>query len=133
MTAHGCQEGSFMGVVYSMYDALVSINVPTEKAKAVIDAMEREMMDKVATKSDVENLRLATKADFDHVREVLSKDIVALQVATEADFLHFREVISKDFEVVNGRIDHLTHVLTVRLFGAAAVVIAALAAVQKLF
>ncbi len=47
-----------------MYDALVSINVPTEKAKAVIDAMEREMMDKVATKTDVE-----------HVRELLTKDI----------------------------------------------------------
>lgn len=53
-----------MSVVYALYDALVSINVPTEKAKAVIDAMEREMMDKVATKSDVENLRLATKADL---------------------------------------------------------------------
>jgi hypothetical protein len=53
-----------MGVVYSMYDALVSINVPTEKARAVIDAMEREMMDKVATKSDLE-----------HVRQLLTKDI----------------------------------------------------------
>ncbi len=53
-----------MGFVYSMYDALVSINVPTEKAKAVIDAMEREMMDKIATKSDLE-----------HVRELMAKDI----------------------------------------------------------
>jgi hypothetical protein len=62
-----------MGVVYTMYDALVSINVPTEKAKAVIDAMEREMMDKIATKSDVE-----------HVRELLAKDMQNLSYAMTA-------------------------------------------------
>jgi hypothetical protein len=50
------------------YDALVSINVPDEKAKAVIDAMEREMMEKIAT-----------KADLAHVREILSKDIDRLE------------------------------------------------------
>jgi hypothetical protein len=55
------------------YDALVSINVPTEKAKAVIDAMEREMMDKIATKSDVE-----------HVRELLAKDMQNLSYAMTA-------------------------------------------------
>jgi hypothetical protein len=53
-----------MSVVYSLYDALVSIKVPDEKAKAVIDAMEREMMDK-----------LATKADLASVRELVSKDM----------------------------------------------------------
>ncbi|MEO8306791.1 MAG: hypothetical protein ABI616_01960 [Pseudomonadota bacterium] len=100
MTANGGQIGGFMGVVYSMYDALVSINVPTDKAKAVIDAMEREMMDKVATKSDLD---------------------------------HVRELISKDFEVVNGRIDNLTHVLTVRLFLAAAATVPLIVAGQKLF
>lgn len=62
-----------MSVVYSLYDALVSINVPDDKAKAVIDAMEREMMDK-----------LATKADLIHVRELLSRDIQALSDRTEA-------------------------------------------------
>ena len=62
-----------MSVVYSLYDALVSINVPDEKTKAVIDAMEREMMDK-----------LATKADLAHVRELLSRDIQALSDRTEA-------------------------------------------------
>jgi hypothetical protein len=97
-----------MGVVYSMYDALVSINVPTEKAKAVIDAMEREMMDKVATKADVENLRLASKADLDHVRDVLSRDIRSLELATKADIKHLREMVSKD-------IQNLSTTMTVRL------------------
>jgi hypothetical protein len=70
-----------MGVVYSMYDALVSINVPTEKAKAVIDAMEREMMDKVATKTDLDHFMKMTKSDLEHVRELLSKDIQNLSNA----------------------------------------------------
>ena len=64
-----------MSVVYSLYDALVSIKVPDEKAKAVVDALEREMMDKIATRADVANLRLSTQADLTHVREILSRDI----------------------------------------------------------
>jgi|SRR5690606_42074464 len=60
-----------MGVVYSMYDALVSINVPDEKAKAVIDALEREMMDK-----------LATKADVAHLQELLVRDLQMLRTDT---------------------------------------------------
>ena len=53
-----------MDHLYSLYDALVSINVPTDKARAVVDAMERDMYD-----------RLATKADLLYMREMLSKDI----------------------------------------------------------
>mgnify|MGYP006316935533 FL=1 len=32
-----------MDYLYSLYDALVSINVPSDKARAVVDAMERDM------------------------------------------------------------------------------------------
>jgi hypothetical protein len=86
-----------MSVVYSLYDALVSIKVPDDKAKAVIDAMEREMMDK-----------LATRADLAHVREVLSKDIRSLELATKADFTHMREMVSKD-------IQNLSNAMTIKL------------------
>jgi hypothetical protein len=64
-----------MSVVYSLYDALVSIKVPDEKAKAVIDAMEREMMDK-----------LATKADLASVRELVSKDLEMLRFSMDHKF-----------------------------------------------
>ena len=37
---------------YSLYDALVSINVPSDKARAVVDAMERDMGTTLATKQD---------------------------------------------------------------------------------
>ena len=42
---------------YSLYDALVSINVPGDKAWAVVDAMERDMGTTLATKQDLEFLR----------------------------------------------------------------------------
>jgi len=43
--------------LYSLYDALVSINVPNDKARAVVDAMERDMATTIATKSDLQILR----------------------------------------------------------------------------
>jgi predicted DNA binding CopG/RHH family protein len=57
--------------LYSLYDALVSINVPSDKARAVVDAMERDMTIVLATKedmkllrSDLRQLELAAKADL---------------------------------------------------------------------
>ena len=53
-----------MNYRYSLYDALVSISVPSDKARAVVDAMERDMGTTLATKSDLDNLRVATKQDL---------------------------------------------------------------------
>jgi len=38
---------------YALYDALVSINVPSEKARTVVEAMERDMGTTLATKTDL--------------------------------------------------------------------------------
>ena len=46
-----------MDYLYSLYDALVSINVPSDKARAVVDAMERDMATTLATKADLQLLR----------------------------------------------------------------------------
>jgi hypothetical protein len=60
-----------MDYLYSLYDALVSINVPSDKARAVVDAMERDMGTTIATKSDLQLLRveMATKADVAELRQ----------------------------------------------------------------
>jgi hypothetical protein len=58
--------------LYSLYDALVSINVPSDKARAVVDAMEHDMATTLATKQDLETLRLATKQDFELLRQELA-------------------------------------------------------------
>ena len=46
-----------MDYLYSLYDALVSINVPNDKARAVVDAMERDMATTIETKADLQLLR----------------------------------------------------------------------------
>ena len=46
-----------MDYLYSLYDALVSIDVPNDKARAVVDAMERDMATTIATKADLQLLR----------------------------------------------------------------------------
>ena len=54
-----------LNYLYSLYDALVSINVPSDKARAVVDAMERDMGTTLATKKDLDALSLATKKDLE--------------------------------------------------------------------
>ena len=94
--------------LYSLYDALVSINVPSDKARAVVDAMERDMETTLATKQDLQPLAtreavllvkqdlqlLATREELllvkqdlqllgqrlDGVRMELSKDIEAMRL-----------------------------------------------------
>jgi hypothetical protein len=43
--------------LYSLYDALVAINVPNDKARAVVEAMERDMLSKLATRQDLQLLQ----------------------------------------------------------------------------
>jgi hypothetical protein len=121
MTAIRSPEGPLMSVVYSLYDALVSIKVPDEKAKAVIDAMEREMMNKLATKADLEHLQLTTKADLEHLQAATRADLEHLQVATRADLEHLRLTTKADLahtrEILSKDIQNLSNALTLK-FGA---------------
>ena len=69
--------------LYSLYDALVSINAPNDKARAVVDAMERDLGTTIATKADLQLLRqeMATKADVAGVRQecaLIRKDMEIL-------------------------------------------------------
>ena len=56
-----------MNYLYSLYDALVSINVPSDKARAVIDAMERDMGTILATKQDLQ--MFASKTEFMELKQ----------------------------------------------------------------
>jgi hypothetical protein len=100
-----------MSVVYALYDALVSINVPDEKAKAVIDALEREMMDKLATRSEM-------NAEFKLVRQEIS----ALGIS-----------LSKDIEAVGTRIDNQTREMTIRFGGMLAATVVLISAVIGIY
>ena len=131
-----------MDYLYSLYDALVSINVPNDKARAVVDAMERDMGTTLATKADLENLRLATKADLQSLSQATKADLHSLSQATKADLQSFSQatkaelqflrlematksdlaevrqecaVIGKDIEILSGKMAALSKDITVRL------------------
>ena len=46
-----------MSFEFALYDALVSIDVPSEKARAVIDALEHDIGSTLATKQDIQILK----------------------------------------------------------------------------
>ncbi|MCW2097934.1 UNVERIFIED_ORG: hypothetical protein EDF86_1775 [Pseudomonas psychrophila] len=48
----------------ALYQALISINVPEQKANAVIEALESDMHSLMATKADLAALHAELKADL---------------------------------------------------------------------
>ena len=83
-----------MDYLYSLYDALVSVNVPNDKARAVVDAMERDMGTTLATKSDLLTLR----QDIHHKFALLSRDIDSLRISSGKDLESLRISTAKDLE-----------------------------------
>jgi hypothetical protein len=63
-----------METAYSLYDALIGINVPSDKARAVAQALERDMTATFVTKPDLEVVHKDLRTEI----ELLRKD-VALQ------------------------------------------------------
>ena len=66
--------------LYSLYDALVSINVPNDKARAVVDAMERDMATTIATKADLQLLRSELHQECALIRKDM--EIMAATIST---------------------------------------------------
>ena len=102
-----------MDYLYSLYDALVSIHVPNDKARAVVDAMERDMGTTIATKADLQLLRqeMATKADLADLRQefaLLRRDFEVLSAGYRKDMDVQSTGFRKDLEL-------LSTTMTVRL------------------
>ena len=79
--------------LYSLYDALVSINVPNDKARTVVDAMERDMATTIATKADL---------------QLLEQKLTALIHSSVGELRQETTLIRKDMEL-------LATTMTVRL------------------
>lgn len=98
-----------MDYLYSLYDALVSINVPNDKARAVVDAMERDMGTTIATKADLQMLR-------QEVAGLASREeLLAVKAELKADITEVRQAVAllrKDMEVMAAT---LSMNLTVRM------------------
>ena len=70
-----------MDYLYSLYDALVSISVPPEKARAVVDAMERDMGTTLATKQDL----LLIRQEIENRYALLARDLAAMRSESGKD------------------------------------------------
>jgi hypothetical protein len=65
--------------MYSLYDALVAINVPNDKARAVVDAMDEDMVTLLATKSDLASLRNELMQEIEASRNATKLELHLLQ------------------------------------------------------
>ena len=61
-----------MTSLYPLYDALVAINIPNDRARAVVDAMERDMANTLATKVEFEVLRQELRQEVSDVRQEIA-------------------------------------------------------------
>ena len=104
-----------MAYLYSLYDALVSISVPADKARAVVDAMERDMGATLATKRDLELLRLATKQDIESLRQDMKQDIESLRQETRQEFALVRQELAGVESKLTHAIDTQSLRMTIRL------------------
>jgi hypothetical protein len=86
--------------LFSLYDLLVSINVPNDKARAVVDAMERDMATTIATKPDLQLLQQATRADLRLLRQETSADLQQLRQETRADLQQLRQDTRADLQLL---------------------------------
>jgi hypothetical protein len=84
--------------LYSLYDALVSIHVPSEKARAVVDAMERDMGTTLATKQDLKllehqlaGMRTELRQEIENRTTLLSRDVDGLRKDMEEEFALVRK------------------------------------------
>jgi hypothetical protein len=91
--------------LYSLYDALVSINVPNDKARAVVDAMERDMGTTIATKADLQLLR--QELTF-AISTLATREELAGVKADVAELRQDNVLIRKDLELLSSK-------MTVRL------------------
>ena len=90
-----------MNYLYALYDALVSISVPSDKARAVVDAMERDMDTSLATKQDL--LSLATREDL-----LATKQDLRL-LATKEELLLLKQDVAVLREEMESRFNLLAH------------------------
>lgn len=104
-----------MNYLYSLYDALVSISVPSDKARAVVDAMERDMGTTLATKQDLEALKLAAKQDIEALKLATKQELLLLKQELKGTITELRQEMDNRFALQNQKIDTLELRLTVKL------------------
>ena len=107
-----------MQTSFELYRALVSINVTEDRAKAVVVALEADMTNHLATKTDIMEL----KAEFNELRASTKADIMELKaefnelrIATKADINELRNELKADIGELRGALREQGLRLTIQL------------------
>jgi hypothetical protein len=128
-----------MSVQVSLYDALVSIDVPAEKARAVADAMERDMSAALATKNDMQllrqefsQLRQDVSRDAEQLRRDVGREIEPFRQEVRRDMGQLRQEVHLEIGLVRKDMERLRSSMTVRLGSMQVVAVGLLFAALKL-
>jgi hypothetical protein len=70
--------------LYSLYDALVSVTVPSDKGRAVVDAMELDMSTTIATKADLQLVKSELRQEIQLVKTELRQEIQLVKTELKA-------------------------------------------------
>ena len=97
-----------MTAQYALYDALVSINVPAEKARAVAESLEQDMSTTLATKSDLGATQLLLKQEIGTVRDSLRQEMGAMRDS-------LRQEIEANRVLLEHKLELLRSSMTIRL------------------
>ena len=87
-----------MKALYSLYDALISIHVPTDKARAVVDAMEHDMSTILATKADLASTQLLLKQEITGVCDSLRQEINNVRDSLQQEISNVRDSLMHEIE-----------------------------------
>lgn len=99
-----------MAYAISLYDALVSINVPKPQALAVVESLEQTMTSELTTKTDLQQLRDHTDREFVLVRvdiQQLRADMNREFVDVRAEIQQLRTDMDREFVAVRAEIQQL--------------------------
>jgi hypothetical protein len=69
-----------MNHLCTLYDALISIDVPADRARAVVAAMERDMAATLATKQDLDTQTILLRHDMEAGFALLRKEMSAIRM-----------------------------------------------------
>ncbi len=97
-----------MTAQYALYDALVSINVPAEKARAVAESLEQDMSTILATKTDLGTTQLLLKQEIGTVRDSLRQEMGAMRDS-------LRQEIEANRVLLEHKLELLRSSMTIRL------------------
>lgn len=105
-----------MDYLYSLYDALVSINVPSDKARAVVDALERDMGTTLATKQDLQ--MFATKTEFMALKQdvqLLRQEMGSMRTELRQEIGNRCSLLSHEIATLRGEVSRDLKTLALKM------------------